>query len=93
MNKGRILPLTILRCNFSVFRVYFYHTGRFWLYRWAGTQYLLSVTADAFTAAHTNALRYMRRAETSERDDNNILIPLAWHDGRVARVTFSRPSE
>lgn len=63
------------------------------LTRWAGTQYLLTVTADAFTAAHTNALRYLRRAETPERDDINILLPLAWHDGRVARVTFSRPSE
>ena len=63
------------------------------LTRWAGTEYLLTVTREAFTAAHTNALRFLRRAETPERDDINILLPLAWLDGRVARVTFSRPSE
>jgi hypothetical protein len=33
----------------------------------------------------------MRRAEEPERDDINVLLPLAWDEkSRVVRVTFSR---
>jgi hypothetical protein len=63
------------------------------LTRWAGEQHLLTVTSEAFAASHRNALRFLRRAETPERDDINVILPLAWHDGRVLRVTFSRPTE
>jgi hypothetical protein len=64
------------------------------LQRWAGDTYLLTVAKEGFLAAHRNALRYMRRAETPERDDVNVLLPLAWDDkSRVVRVTFSRPTE
>lgn len=63
------------------------------LQRWAGETYLLTVAKEGFLAAHRNALRFMRRAETPERDDVNVLLPLAWDDrSRVVRVTFSRPS-
>lgn len=63
------------------------------LQRWAGDTYLLTVAKEGFIAAHRNALRYMRRAETPERDDVNVLLPLAWDDkSRVLRVTFSRPA-
>jgi hypothetical protein len=63
------------------------------LQRWAGETYLLTVSRDGFMAAHRNALRFLRRAETPERDDVNLLLPLAWDDrSRVVRVTFSRPS-
>ena len=62
------------------------------LQRWAGDTYLLTVAKEGFLAAHRNALRFMRRAETPERDDVNVLLPLAWDDrSRVVRVTFSRP--
>lgn len=62
------------------------------LQRWAGDTYLLTVAREGFLAAHRNALRYLRRAETPERDDVNVLLPLAWDDkSRVVRVTFSRP--
>lgn len=61
--------------------------------RWAGETYLLTVAKDGFLAAHRNALRFMRRAETPEREDVNLLLPLAWDDrSRVVRVTFSRPA-
>lgn len=53
---------------------------------------LLTVTRDGFAAAHRNALRFLRRAEDPERDDINVVLPLAWDDkSRVVRVTFSRP--
>lgn len=62
------------------------------LQRWAGETYLLTVAKEGFLAAHRNALRFLRRAETPERDDVNVLLPLAWDDkSRVVRVTFSRP--
>jgi len=62
------------------------------LQRWAGDTYLLTVAKEGFLAAHRNALRFLRRAETPERDDVNVLLPLAWDDrSRVVRVTFSRP--
>jgi hypothetical protein len=62
------------------------------LTRWAGEAYLLTVSHDGFLASHRNALRYVRRAETPEREDINVLLPLAWADGsKVVRVTFSRP--
>ena len=63
------------------------------LERWAGEANLLTITQEAFRAAHANALRYLRRAETPDRDDINVLLPLAWNNGKVLRVTFSRPSE
>lgn len=63
------------------------------LQRWAGETYLLTVAKEGFLAAHRNALRFLRRAETPERDDVNVLLPLAWDDkSRVVRVTFSRPA-
>lgn len=63
------------------------------LQRWAGDTYLLTVAKEGFLAAHRNALRFLRRAETPERDDVNVLLPLAWDDkSRVVRVTFSRPT-
>ena len=64
------------------------------LQRWAGDTYLLTVAKDGYVASHRNALRFMRRAETPEREDINLLLPLAWDDkSRVVRVTFSRPAE
>lgn len=63
------------------------------LQRWSGETYLLTVSKEGFLAAHRNAFRYVRRAETPDRDDVNLLLPLAWDDkSRVVRVTFSRPS-
>lgn len=61
--------------------------------RWAGDGYLLTVSAEGFAAAHRNALRYLRRAEPPERDDINVVLPLAWDEkSRVVRVSFTRPS-
>lgn len=52
----------------------------------------LTVTPDAHRAAHRAALRAIRRAETPEREDINVLLPVAWdHRSRVVRVTFARP--
>lgn len=53
----------------------------------------LTVTRDAFTRAHSAALRALRRAEDPARRDIDVLLPLAWdHKSRVVRVTFARPS-
>jgi hypothetical protein len=61
--------------------------------RWAGDGYLLTVSAEGFAAAHRNALRYLRRAEPPERDDINVVLPLAWDEkSRVVRVSFTRPA-
>lgn len=54
---------------------------------------ILTVTQEGHAAAHRAALRAIRRAEEPERDDINVLLPLAWdHQSRVVRVTYSRPS-
>lgn len=59
---------------------------------WASPSYLLTVTEDGFKASHANAYRFIRRAEDPERDDINVILPLAWDDrSRVVRVSFSRP--
>ena len=35
----------------------------------------------------------LRRAEDPDRDDINVLLPIAWDSrSRVVRVTFSRPT-
>ena len=58
---------------------------------WAGDQYLLTVSAEAHGAAHARARRYLLRAEPPEREDVNLLLPLAWdRKGRVVRATFSK---
>lgn len=64
------------------------------LSEWAErTGSLLTVSVDGFKAAHRNALRYLRRAETPEREDLNVVLPLAWDARqRVVRVTYSRGS-
>ena len=55
---------------------------------------LLTVTKEGFTAAHRNALRYLRRAENPERDDINVVLPLGWDEkSRVVRFTFSLPTD
>jgi hypothetical protein len=59
---------------------------------WGAAGHMLTVTKDAFIASHANALRYLRRAEQPERDDINLVLPLAWDaDGKVVRATFARP--
>lgn len=55
------------------------------------TRALLTVSEEGFRASHANALRYLRRAEDPERDDINVVLPLAWSaDNQVVRVTFTR---
>lgn len=63
------------------------------LNKWAGVAHLLTVSYDAFLAAHTNALRYIRRADDPLRNDINVVLPLAWDSkSRIVRLTFVRPS-
>ena len=57
---------------------------------WAGSKYLLTVTRESFEAAHETAIQRVRRAETPRRSDIDVVLPLAWYDGKVVRVTFSR---
>lgn len=62
------------------------------LSRWAANGHLLTVTEEGHKSAHRNALRFVRRAEDPERDDVNVVLPLAWDErSRVVRVTFSKP--
>lgn len=69
------------------------------LSRWAQTRdqdgaprAVLTVTAEGFAAAHRAAHRAVRRAESPDRDDINVVLPLAWERGqRVVRLTFSAP--
>lgn len=65
------------------------------LSRWAaGGGYLLTVIKDGFEASYANAQKFLRRAEDPEREDINVILPLAWDtDGKVVRVTFSRPTD
>jgi hypothetical protein len=59
-----------------------------------GRRAVLTVTEEGFKAAHRSALRALRRAEEPNRDDINVLLPLAWDSrSRVVRVTFARPTE
>lgn len=65
------------------------------LARWASSGgYLLTVAKEGFEASYRNALRLLRRAEEPEREDVNVILPLAWDEtGKVVRVTFSRPDK
>lgn len=50
---------------------------------------VLTVYRDGYRAAHQRAQRFLRRAEELERDDVDIILPLAWDDkDRVVRLTF-----
>lgn len=64
------------------------------LCRWSDRGFLLTVTREGFIAAHRNASRSRRRAEEPERDDIDVVLPLAWdsRDGhaQVVRVTWTR---
>lgn len=64
------------------------------LVRWAGDRYLLTVAADGFMEAHRNAWRALRRTMEPDRDDINVLLPVAWDTeadgGRVVRVVAVR---
>jgi hypothetical protein len=58
----------------------------------SGPRAVLTVSQEGFAAAHRSALRAVRRAEQPEREDINVILPLAWDSrGRVVRVTFSGP--
>lgn len=51
---------------------------------------VLTVTREGFLASHRAASRAIRRAEDPDRDDINVLLPLAWDaSARVVRVTYS----
>jgi hypothetical protein len=50
---------------------------------------LLTTTSEGFAAAWRRASRFLRRAEELDRDDVNVILPLAWDDRhRVVRATF-----
>jgi hypothetical protein len=65
------------------------------LEEWAGRSgAVLTVLKDGYIAAHRRAQRFLRRAEELERDDVDVLLPLAWDDkNRVVRVTFVRAGD
>ena len=52
---------------------------------------LLTVTEQAYLQAHQAASRFVRRAENPDRDDVNVVLPLAWLDSNVVRLTFAQP--
>jgi len=55
---------------------------------------VVTVLRDGFNAAHRRAQRFLRRAEEIEREDVDVLLPLAWDDkNRVVRLTFVRGEE
>lgn len=55
------------------------------------TKSLLTVREEGFREAHRRIQRFVKRAEEPDRDDINVLLPLAWDaQSRVVRVTFSR---
>lgn len=52
---------------------------------------LLTVTQEGFEAAHRRAARFARRAESPDRDDINVILPIGWDSkSRVVRVMFAR---
>jgi|GEM_PF-2727880 len=60
---------------------------------WAGSTHLLTVSEDTFSTAFRRAALRVRRAEEPDREDIDLILPLAWdHKGGVVRVTFSRGS-
>lgn len=60
---------------------------------WAGHNRTLTVSRETFLNAFRNAKLAVRRAEEPERDDINLILPLAWDEkGRVVRATFYRGS-
>jgi hypothetical protein len=59
---------------------------------WAERGYTLSVTRDAFLAAHSTAVQLIDRAEQPPREEIDVLLPLAWHDTGVVRATWAANS-
>jgi hypothetical protein len=50
----------------------------------------LTVTQDGFTAAHRSAVRSAARAEDPDREDINVILPLAWDvKNQIVRVTYA----
>ena len=60
---------------------------------WADGRYVLTVTEEQFVRAFDLAKRNLRRAEPPTRDDINLVLPIAWHEGKIVRVTFSLPDQ
>ncbi len=61
------------------------------LTQWAGTNHTLTVSRETFFTAHQRAQLSVRRAETPDRDDINLILPLAWNNrGQVVRILFAR---
>jgi hypothetical protein len=59
---------------------------------WAELGHMLTITQDGFTASHHRALVAVRRLVEPEREDINVILPLAWDNaGKVVRATFARP--
>lgn len=51
------------------------------------------MSEDTFSTAFRRAALRVRRAEEPDREDIDLILPLAWdHKGGVVRVTFSRGS-
>lgn len=62
------------------------------LHGWAQartTPLVLTVSQDGFVAAFRACARAVRRAVSPSRPHINMMLPVAWEDGRVVRVTFN----
>ena len=53
---------------------------------------LLTVTEPTYLQAHEAVSRFVRRAEDPDRDDVNVVLPLAWLDSNVVRLTYAQPA-
>lgn len=58
--------------------------------RTSGTETILTITEPNFKKAHKNVAKALRTAQTPDRTDVNVLLPLAWENRtRVVRVTYA----
>jgi hypothetical protein len=62
------------------------------LANWSSLGHMLTITHEGFVASHGRALTSVRRLIEPDREDINVILPLAWDESsKVVRATFARP--
>lgn len=91
---GQKMPEPSLESIINLVQTYQTYTQAYNILKsWASTRCVLTISEEEFKKAYLYVQDRIRKAETIDKSKAVDILPIAWKDGKVVRVTFSKPYE